>query len=69
MNIDGSGAITEAIVDVDGFIGLGEKLVVRSLSNLDILHEYAGDKLRVYIAITKEQMEALPTLKNKAAQT
>lgn len=61
LNIDGSGKITEAIVDVGGFLGMGEKPVALNLADLDILHEDGGDDLRVYVAMTKEQMEALPT--------
>lgn len=61
LNIDSNGKITEAIVDVGGFLGLGEKPVALKLSELDILHEDGGDDLRVYVGMTKEQMEALPT--------
>lgn len=61
LNIDDSGKITEAIVDIGGFLGLGAKPVALSLSELDILHEDGGDDLRVYVGMTKEQMEALPT--------
>lgn len=61
LNIDSSGAITEVIVNVGGFLGMGEKPVALSLSDLDILQEDGGDDLRVYVAMTKEQMEALPT--------
>lgn len=61
LNIDDSGAITEAIVDVGGFLGMGEKPVALKLSELDILREDGGDDLRVYVGMTKEQMEALPT--------
>lgn len=61
LNIDSSGAITEAIVDVGGFLGMGEKPVALKLSELDILREDGGDDLRVYVAMTKEQMEAMPS--------
>jgi sporulation protein YlmC with PRC-barrel domain len=61
LNIDSSGKITEAIVDVGGFLGMGEKPVALNLSELDILQEDGGDDLRVYVSMTKEQMEALPT--------
>jgi sporulation protein YlmC with PRC-barrel domain len=61
LNIDSAGKITEAIVDIGGFLGMGEKPVALKLSDLDILREDGGDDLRVYVGMTKEQMEALPT--------
>jgi sporulation protein YlmC with PRC-barrel domain len=61
LNIDSNGAITEAIVDVGGFLGIGTKAVALPLSDLDILRQDDGDDLRVYVSMTKEQMEALPT--------
>jgi sporulation protein YlmC with PRC-barrel domain len=60
LNIDSDGKITEAIVDVGGFLGMGEKPVALSLSELDILHEDGGDDLRVYVRITKLQRDASP---------
>ncbi len=61
LNIDDSGMITEAIVDVGGFLGIGQKPVALKLSELNILRADGGDELRVYVGMTKEQMEALPT--------
>jgi sporulation protein YlmC with PRC-barrel domain len=61
LNIDDSGKITEAIVDVGGFLGMGQKPVALKLSELNILRADGGDELRVYVDMSKEQMEALPT--------
>ncbi|MCB2117001.1 MAG: PRC-barrel domain-containing protein [Rhodobacteraceae bacterium] len=59
--VDDSGKLTHAIVDVGGFLGIGEKPVELAMSDIDILRETGGDDLRVYIPMTKEQLEALPT--------
>jgi sporulation protein YlmC with PRC-barrel domain len=54
------GQVQSAIVDVGGFLGMGEKPVQLDLSDLDIVREVDGDELRIYIAMTREQVEALP---------
>ena len=55
------GQVTAAVVDVGGFLGIGEKPVSLDLSQIDILRNDAGDDVRVYVPMTKEQLEALPT--------
>lgn len=59
--IDDSGKITHGIIDVGGFLGIGEKPVELAMSDIDILRERDGDDLRVYIPMTEEELEALPT--------
>ncbi|SFP48258.1 PRC-barrel domain-containing protein [Tranquillimonas alkanivorans] len=58
--LDDSGAISQAIVDVGGFLGLGEHSVAVDLQELNIQRSEAGDDLRVYVGATEEQLEALP---------
>ncbi|GHF55113.1 PRC-barrel domain-containing protein [Seohaeicola zhoushanensis] len=58
------GKITHSVVDVGGFLGIGEKPVELSMDELQILREDGGDDVRVYIAMTKEQLEAMPTYEN-----
>ncbi|MCB1339746.1 MAG: PRC-barrel domain-containing protein [Pseudooceanicola sp.] len=55
------GQITSGVVDVGGFLGIGEKPVQLSMDDLEILRETDGDDVRVYISMTKEELEALPT--------
>ncbi|WP_284165361.1 PRC-barrel domain-containing protein [Frigidibacter sp. SD6-1] len=55
------GKITDAIVDVGGFLGIGEKPVQLKIGDIDILRKDDGSDLRVYVGMTKEQLEALPT--------
>ncbi|MCV2869096.1 PRC-barrel domain-containing protein [Defluviimonas sp. WL0002] len=54
------GRVRSVIVDVGGFLGIGEKPVELQLSSVDILRSDDGSEVRVYIALTKEQMEAIP---------
>jgi sporulation protein YlmC with PRC-barrel domain len=54
------GQVQSAIVDVGGFLGMGEKPVQLDLTDLDIVREVDGDEVRIYIAMTREQVEALP---------
>lgn len=56
---DGAGGqITHAILDIGGFLGLGQHSVAIPISDLTV---YAsGDELRVYLPWTRAQLEALP---------
>lgn len=54
------GQVTQAIIDVGGWLGMGEKPVALNLSDVDILRNDAGDEVRVYVSKTKEELEALP---------
>ncbi len=55
------GQVTKAVVDVGGFLGMGEKPVALDITDIDILRNDAGDEVRVYLPMTKEELEALPT--------
>ncbi len=54
------GQITNVVIDVGGFLGMGEKPVSMKLSDLQILRNADGSDLRVYVSQTKEQLEAMP---------
>jgi sporulation protein YlmC with PRC-barrel domain len=56
MSADG-GQIDAVILDVGGFLGIGEKEVALGLDNLTFLSDADGD-LYVYTSLTKEQLEA-----------
>ncbi|WP_323766148.1 PRC-barrel domain-containing protein [Marinovum sp.] len=55
-----NGEVKSVIVDVGGFLGIGEKPVELELSQIDILRTDAGGDIRVYIAMTEEELEAMP---------
>ena len=54
------GQITNAIIDVGGFLGIGEKPVELSMDELEILHQDDGDDVRIYVRKTEDELKALP---------
>lgn len=54
------GSIDKVILDVGGFIGIGEKSIAVSLDELQIMRPDGGDDVRVYIEATQEQLEQQP---------
>jgi sporulation protein YlmC with PRC-barrel domain len=54
------GAITDVIVDVGGFLGLGTKPVALKMDQIDILRETDGDEVRIFVPATKADLEAMP---------
>lgn len=58
LNDDGS--IKRVVLDVGGFLGLGEHEVAVSMNELRIVRDEDGDDVRVYIDATQEELEAQP---------
>ncbi|WP_299820061.1 PRC-barrel domain-containing protein [uncultured Jannaschia sp.] len=56
--VSDDGKLDSAIVDVGGFLGLGEKQVEVPFDNLQILQ--GENDMRIYIDATEEQLEQLP---------
>ncbi|WP_264212509.1 PRC-barrel domain-containing protein [Leisingera thetidis] len=56
--VNTSGGVEAVIIDVGGFLGIGEKPVELSMGDLDV-RKLEGD-IRVTTHLTREQMEALP---------
>ena len=54
------GEITDAIVDVGGFLGIGEKPVALKLTDLQILRQDGSEEVRIYTAMAEEELEAMP---------
>ena len=54
------GKVTHVVVNVGGFLGLGEKPVAVTFDELQILREQGGDDVRIYIDSTQERLEAQP---------
>lgn len=52
------GTITHAIVDVGGFLGMGEHRVAVPTSDLAVYR--SDNELRIYLPWTREQLEAVP---------
>lgn len=57
--LNDEGQVKSVIVDVGGFLGIGEKPVELALSDIDILRADDGSDIRVYISMTEEQLEGL----------
>lgn len=55
------GQVTQAIIDVGGFLGMGEKPIALKLTDIDILRNDSGDEVRVYLSKTKAELEAMPS--------
>lgn len=55
------GTIENVIIDVGGFLGIGEKRVAVTYDELSILRSDDGGSFRVYIDGTQESLEAQPT--------
>ncbi|WP_248633236.1 PRC-barrel domain-containing protein [Cereibacter changlensis] len=54
------GAITQVIFDVGGFLGIGARNVAVPFEDLQIYTNADATDLRVYLPMTKEEMEGLP---------
>ena len=55
------GTITEAVVDIGGFLGIGAKPVALNFEQLQVMAEDAdGTGVRVHLTATEEQLEAMP---------
>ncbi|SFP72048.1 PRC-barrel domain-containing protein [Tranquillimonas alkanivorans] len=57
-----SGNIEQAIVDVGGFLGLGEKSVAMDLDQMSVQRSETGDMMRVYVTATEEELEDMPAV-------
>ena len=54
------GKISDALVDVGGFLGIGEHRVAISFDEMQVMRENNGNAFRVNISATKDQLEQRP---------
>lgn len=54
------GAITEAVIDVGGILGVGAHPVAVPFGDLKVMRQDGGEDVRVLIDTPKERLEALP---------
>lgn len=59
--LNGEEKIDRAVIDVGGFLGIGEKPVAVSTDDLDIQREGEGGNIVVSVKLTKEQLEGMQT--------
>jgi hypothetical protein len=60
LKLGTDGKITEAVIDVGGFLGLGAHSVQIPFSDLTVLRETNGADLRVHLDTTKDRLKAMP---------
>ena len=58
--LDDAGKVKDVVLDVGGFLGIGERNVAVPMDQLQIIRNEDGSDLRVYIDATQESLEALP---------
>lgn len=58
LNADGQ--VSDLVIDVGGFLGIGEKPVALPMSSVDILRQDGGDEIRVYVSQTEDQLKDMP---------
>lgn len=58
--MDDSGKVSQVVINVGGFLGIGEKPVAVTFDELQILKNVDGDDFRIYIDSTQEALEAQP---------
>jgi len=59
--ISDSGEIEQVVLEIGGFLGIGEKAVAVTFDELQIIRSTDGSDLRVYVGATEEELEAQPT--------
>ncbi|WP_146038056.1 PRC-barrel domain-containing protein [Tabrizicola aquatica] len=57
--LTGEGQVTDVILDVGGFLGIGAKTVAIPMDRLTVAQGGAGD-VAIWVDMTKEELEALP---------
>lgn len=60
LKVGTDGKITDAVVDVGGFLGMGAHPVLLSFDQLTVLRETDGSDVRVHLDTTKDQLKAMP---------
>lgn len=60
LKVGTDGQITEAVIDVGGFLGIGAHSVMLPFSQLTVLRRTGGSDLRVHLDTTKEKLKAMP---------
>lgn len=59
LNADGS--VKQLVLDIGGFLGMGEHRIAVGLDQVSIVRNEKGDDVRVYVDSNKETLKAIPT--------
>lgn len=66
--LDKDGKVDGVLLSVGGFLGLGDKLVAVPWQQLEIVQGHnPGDKERIRIAMSEDQLKAAPSFKSREA--
>jgi len=60
LQVGTDGRITDAVIDVGGFLGMGAHSVLLPFRQLTVLRETDGTDLRVHLDTTKARLKAMP---------
>lgn len=60
LRVDTDGKITDAVIDVGGFLGMGAHSVSVPFSQLTVLRETSGSDIQVHLDTTKDKLKAMP---------
>lgn len=60
LKVGTDGKISDAVIDVGGFLGIGAHSVLMPFSDLTVLREANGSEVRVHLDTTKEKLKAMP---------
>lgn len=60
LNVGTDGQVTEAVIDVGGFLGIGVHSVLVPFRDLTVLRATSGSDVRVYMDTTKDRLKAMP---------
>lgn len=60
LKVGTDGRITDAVIDVGGFLGLGAHSVLLPFNQLAVLRASNGSDLRVHLDTTKDKLKAMP---------
>jgi PRC-barrel domain len=60
--LNDAGTAGQVIVDVGGFLGMGEKPVALDAASLQFMRADADSALRVYVRMTQDELELLPAV-------
>ena len=61
-----NGKIDAVIIDIGGFLGIGEKPVALSVDQVDLRRIEAEDTLRAYVDMTEDQLDDMRTWKGES---
>ncbi|MGV8950398.1 MAG: PRC-barrel domain-containing protein [Cypionkella sp.] len=63
IKLAGDNKISDVIVDVGGFLGIGQKSVALAASDLTVMKKTDSDDLRIQVNMTEQQLKDLPEVK------